>query len=303
MAWLKGPRGAGDFIEIDEPVRFTNDVQISKISSLWGDTWYVDGDGGLTTNTGKTPDTALSTIGAALDLAGDNDTIIVKAGNIAYAEPGLEITQDGLRLIGCQQHPGMFWGAYISGTTDHLLKVNANAVEIAGLTFYNAGDSYSAVYWAENTSTYQGYIHDCSFHGVNTGEYGIYNEIASDPGELVIQHCYFMDYDTAAINYYSSFGVIEDCIFEVPTGKIGIRYEATAIGNRPWGKIINNKFFTDDNNNAVGISFVATPGVGHSLIDGNHFQNFADDAHCISTVNGYTGLNWNQEIVITVATA
>jgi len=268
----------------------------------WGNHYFVDGTDGAEHQGGKKPSEALQTVAQALSAAGNYDTIVLKHGNMGFNEDSLEISKTALRLTGCQPHGGCIYGSYIYSNAGNLLTVTANGVEISNMSFLAYGDTYNCIKWADETPTitYQGYLHDCGFMGSDVGEHGVYMAHGGEAGQLVIERCNFQGFATACIAADGSFNMIKDSFFDVMTAKVGIQVVATA---RPWMKIISNYFFTDDATNADGIVFTGTPTVGNLLIDNNHFQNFAGDSDCIETVNGYSGLNYNNEAAIAVTSA
>jgi hypothetical protein len=69
------------------------------IEKFSGEIWYVDGTGGLDTNSGGTPDLAFATIGAAIAAASAGDRIQVKAQAAKYNENGLDMNLQGLELV------------------------------------------------------------------------------------------------------------------------------------------------------------------------------------------------------------
>jgi len=266
-----------------------------------GKVYYVD-DAATTAGDGRCWASALKLPSAAIALASDFDTITIAEG--AYTESAvITITQKGLRMLGYQAHEGEIYGTYIFRSGDHdLIHVEANSVEIGYLSFLQNVSDYDCIKWASDTgpvTTYQGYIHHCSFKGSDKGEHGIFMVHGGEAGQLVIDHCQFIGFATAAINSDGSSNMISNCVFDIMTAKIGIAFIPHGSG-RPWCKILNNVFYSDDVTNAIGINVTNTPGVGNVIIDGNHFAYFADDNHAVSKRTGYCGINWRDAAVLPV---
>jgi len=313
MAWLKGPRGTGNYIEVNEDVRFMKDVQ-NIGQNLIGDTYYVrdNGDDG---KSGLNISEAFKTLEHAVhDVAGDWDTIILLPSTDAgpyliEASEGtdddnipISITQTGLKIFGGQPTRYM-WGspAIHTHTTTTMVTIDANMVEIGFLSFHDQGAGIS-LQIGQGAVAWRSYIHDCHFGGNNTATYGVDMGGTYDAPFTVIERCYFTGYVEAGIRSNAYYSVVKDCDFEVYTAKYGILHSPTG-GDRPGTRIIDNRFSTTDSTNAVGIQVSGTPTTGRFFVDGNHFVNFVNAAGCISKVNGYAGINYDNETAITAASA
>ena len=267
-----------------------------------GEVYYVrdDGDDG---NSGKTPAQAFETLKFAVSVAGNWDKIIVFPSTdcSTYLEVNpIAITQIGLKIFGAQPTRYM-WGspAIHTHAATTLMTIDANMVEIAFLSFHHQGAGIS-LQIGQTGVAWRAYIHDCHFGGNNEATYGIDMGGTMDAPFTVVERCYFQGYAEAGIRSYAYYSTIKDCDFEVYDSKYGILHTADT-GNRPGTRIIDNRFSTTDSTSAVGIQVSNTPTAGMLFVDGNHFANFNSDAHCISTVAGYTGLNWFGSTVIAVS--
>lgn len=277
-----------------------------------GEVYYVKGgenatDVGSNSNSGKTPAQAFLTLAYAVnDVAGDWDTIIVlpSTDTSTYLESDIPIavTQTGLKIIGGQ--PSRYtWG--IPNIHTHaattLMTIDAGSVEIANLSFHHVGAAIT-LQIGQTAVAWRTYIHDCHFGGNNTSTYGIDMGCLMDAPFTVVERCYFQGYAEAGIRSNAFYSVIKDCDFEVYTAKYGILHSPDT-GGRPGTRIIDNRFSTTDNANAVGIQVSNTPTPGMLFIDGNHLMNFADDNHCMSKQNGYGGINYNMHTAISATKA
>lgn len=316
MAWLKGPRGSGDFVEIKDKVRFYDTVEYMDTNKV-GETYYVRNNGSNDA-LGKSPGKAFETLEYAIHhAAGDWDVIRVLpptdgSAYLVEAVQGVDddsipivISQMGLKIFGGINHPHNLGlptvHTHVSGT--NIFTINVQAVEIAGLNIQAQGTDTTGILMGSTATTPRTYIHDCSFYGVaaTLGNYGI-NAYTFDCSQTVIEHCEFMKWDAAAIQIWGGQGsLIEDCRFMVTTAGQGINWVNNA-ADRPYGFLLDNRFVTEDGTDGVGINVAGTPNQGHVMIDGNRFVGFADAAHCISkgTDLSYNGVNYFGGTLMTV---
>ena len=271
-----------------------------------GEVYYVRNNGS-DSNGGKTPTQAFLTLSQAVETAGAWDKIIVLPSTDcstyleADADLPIEITQTGLKIIGGQPTRYM-WGspAIHTHSTNTIMTIDANMVEIANLSFHDQGAGIS-LQIGEGGVAWRSYIHDCHFGGNNAALYGIDMGGLHDAPFTVIERCYFQGYATAGIRSNAYYSTIKDCDFEVYTAVDGIVHSPTT-GTRPGTRVIGNRFSTIDSTNAVGIEISGTPTAGMFFVDGNHFANFASPAACISKRSGYTGLNYFGSTAIGITT-
>lgn len=228
---------------------------------------------------------------AAVDSAKAWDTIKVMTGGDYDDGEVINITVEGLKILGpgiSNHNTALVLG---SSASHHLITINANHVEIAGLGFTQTKNGYDAIRVATTVDVYKCHIHDCRFDGYGQGEYGIHTGTTYDSPDIVIENNVFRSWQTAGIYANATRDLIRNNEFIVATALKGIDYIPNA-GSRPDGRIYDNRFFTADGTNAVGISVTNTPTAGTLNIDGNKFQYFADNDHCISKRTGYTNLNY-----------
>jgi hypothetical protein len=322
MPWLKGER-VNDFIEINDKVRFQEDVQLFD-RNLLGDTWYVRNNGsdtytaGAAAKNGRAPDAAFATLGYAVSQSAAWDTIIYLPATdcSAYLDSDnmpIELDDMGLRIIGGLTSERQ-WGspALHSHGTDSMIYINNHQIEIANMGFHMQGAAPACIEVGQDTNTWRTHIHGCYFGGNNTALVGIvagnvtgsgygYGSTVDAPC-TTIENCYFDQFATAGIYMNCGYGsVVRNCGFDIGTANYGIIY-GNSTTSRPFGYILDNDFTTTDSTNAVGIEVVNTPSAGYFFVRGNQFVNFADDDHCCSKRTGYMGLNYAGVTAVTITT-
>ena len=236
----------------------------------------------------------VESVTAAVALAGAYDVIKIMPG--VYDEGAvIDITQEGLKIIGSNTTGFMYGTTSLKASAaDHIIfTLSANGIEIANLSFIqsnanivisiNSGTTGSA-------AVYKNHIHDCHF-GSATTTYGIDAGGTWDAVDTIIERCGFVCGANVGVRMNTTRGAISDCVFQIGTAGEGIVHTPTT-GDRPYTRYLDNKFFTEDSTNSVGITVTGTPTVGMLLIDGNTFANFADADHCSTKRTGYVGLNW-----------
>ncbi len=269
--------------------------ELIKVPKAVGTCYFCDWDSGSdTANTGLTWASPYKSITKALTVAGNYATIYVKQG--IYLEGAtLAVTQAGLRIIGVLNHHAQFGQPSIhTHGVETLMTINANQVELANLAFHDQGAGTS-VALGTTTATWRTHIHDCFFGGNDTALYGVDMNGLMDSPNTVVERCYFAGYKTAAIHFSSHESTVRDCIFQIRTADTGILYASNS-ADRPYGNILNCKFFSSDSTDSIGISVSNTPTAGLLMVDGNSFVNFASDDKCISKRTGYTGLNYHNGV-------
>lgn len=284
-----------------------------------GDVLYVKGGESATSvgndsNDGKSPDRAFLTLAGAVDAANDWDKIIVLPSDNTspYLEDDLPITitQTGLKIIGGLTS-GHQWGtpAIHTHSTTNLIEIKAMQVEIAYLGFHQQGAGIILQIGPDPSAWWRTHIHDCYFGGNNTATYGAIlgnvtgSGVASaqniDAPCTILERCYFSFFTESCIYMNCGYGsVVRDCFLDIGTDESGIMY-GNDTTSRPFGYITDNRFTTIDSTDSLGIEVVNSPTAGYAFFDGNRFNNFADDAHCITTVNGLAAVNYNCSSVIT----
>ena len=237
--------------------------------------WYVDKNktGPAVSGDGLTWDKAFLTITEAVAAAGDYDIIFI--GHGVYSEAAtVAITQLGLKIFGAGTS-GYIWGptSMKSNTAaDHMLTINSNEVEIAGLDFITNTTSKNAIQMSSTTTTYKVHIHDCHFGGGGTTNIGINCSLTQDTVDMHVERCEFYNYSTAAIVLSGTRTKVTDCLFFVPAAGIGIDIRDTG-ANRP-DKLISGNKIIGSNSTDTGIKLPSTePTPGTILIDGNTVTN------------------------------
>lgn len=252
--------------------------------------WYVDTNKTVdVTGNGTTWTEAFLTITEALAAAGDNDVIFVAPGD--YDEgAALAVTQDGLKIIGPgNDHQNVV--LILSDTASHhLMTIDANNVEIAGLGFTQTKDNYNGIVLAGTEASYKVHIHDCRFDGYSAGEYAIKCDDTNDAPDLLVENCVFRSWQTACIYANATRDIYRNNKFLVTTAKTGIVYVPDA-GDRPDGLIYENYFLGASGTTTVGVSLSNTPTAGLLLISQNYFAGTWDTTIEASTatacVNNY----------------
>lgn len=246
---------------------------------------YVDA-GVSESKDGLSWDTAFKTISEANAAAVAGDTILIRAGE--YDEgASIVVTKAGLKFLGqntsSNQNNVMILG---SSATHTLIDVGANEVEIAGIGFTQ---TKAASMISVTSGSWKAHIHGCKFDGYGAATSGV--TVTGDCPDIHVERNLFRSINGSNIVSNSTRGRYNDNKFIVVAAKSGIEHTPNA-GDRPDSMIEDNRFFTLDNTNAVGITVTNTPTAGALFVNGNQFVYFADDDHCISKRTGYTGLNY-----------
>jgi len=289
--YTNGPYNFSEHITFQGGVGGTG-VLVIKDSQIW----YVDGNktAPAASGTGLSPEEAFLTLTEAVAAAGDYDVIFVGPGYYSEAAT-IDITQHGLKIFGTGN--GAQWGpcGFGSATSgDHILTINANRVEIAGIAFWCLTDGKDGIQIGTTYDAWNTWIHDCAFGtgvGGNTlGEYGVKVNETEDCANTLIENCYFHYMSTAAIVVNATRCTIRNNI--IWSNAIGIDCELTG-DTRANCAILNN--YIVGRNSGTGIKLNATePTDGTVLIADNVVANFTTnitqskgDAGCVN--NGTSG--------------
>lgn len=244
-------------------------VQVVKDSNIW----YVDKNktSPASSGDGKSWENAFLTVTEAISAAGNYDIIFIGQG--VYSEAAtLTITQTGLKIFGAGTS-GYIWGptSLKSDTcADHLIKVEANGVEIAGLDFIANTNAKDAIRLATTADIYKTHIHDCHF-GASNGEYGVYIGDTYDAVDTHIERCEFNDLVTAGIRLNGTRCKVTNCLFFVPASGIGIEYVPDT-GDRPNSAILHN-YMMGSSSSDTGIKITNSPTAGTFIIADNYIAN------------------------------
>ncbi len=235
--------------------------------------WYVD-IGQSASGNGKSPKTAFITTAEAVAAAGDHDTILIMSNDIeTIAAAGIDITQEGLRILGAASSEAAQNAAFkITSGTASMFRILADRVEIAGI-YMSQRTAYPCITIGSASvgAVYETHIHNCNIDGyAGTATYGItgYNQTA-DTVSLVVEDCYFQNFGTAAIHANGTRDTYRRNTFIVATSTTGIYVKANA-GDRQHTCIVDNYFtgITD----AVGIEFAGTPTAGTLFLMRNYLS-------------------------------
>ncbi len=246
-------------------------LQVVKDSQVW----YVDKNktSPAISGDGLTWDTAFLTITEAVAAAGDYDVIFI--GHGVYSEAAtVNITQLGLKIFGAGTS-GYIWGptSMKSNTAaDHMLSINANEVEIAGLDFIANTTSKNAIQMGSTATTYKVHIHDCHFGGGGTTNIGINCSLVQDTVDMHVERCEFYNHSTAGFVLSGTRTKVTDCLFFVPAAGIGLDIRDTGLG-RP-DKLIDGNKIIGSNSTDTGIKLPAGDiTAGAILISNNIVTN------------------------------
>ena len=266
--------------------------------------WYVDSGktSPTTSGDGLSPEGAFLTLLEAVTAAGNYDTIIVMQNAIAtIATAGITITQIGLRILGCNGHPGRQAGALKKtvGTTAMFI-ISADRVEIAGLNLsMRTAGTCIQIGTATNSGggIYQAYIHDCNFDGYDTALYAIkaYDDTV-DAVNIVVENCFFKGHVTAAIYANSTRDTYCNNFFDVGADNTGI-YVANIDGSRGYTLIYDNMFIGQTGTTTKAVDFAGnntkgTVGVFRNLLAGDFNVTIDDntgDPGCLNYQGSTTG--------------
>ena len=286
--------GSGRFknVQVDQNMF----VQGSPLYTVVGDIWYVDKNKSSgVSGSGKTWASAFMTLTEAVAAAGAYDTIYM--GHGLYAEAAtIEIvsTQRGLKIFG----PGTGGVATTDGISsatsgDTILIINADKVEIAGITFWCLTDTKHGIDIGEDYDGYDNWIHDCSFAtgtADNTkGEYGIKLNNTDDCVGTLIENCYFHYMSTAAIVVAATRCTIRNNT--IWTSAIGVDLEQSA-GSFVCCLVADN-YIIGNNSSDTGIKLASTEATDGSILLANNIitncaTNITTGKSVMSQVNNQT---------------
>jgi len=228
-----------------------------------GNVYYVD-DSVSASGDGTSWDEAYKTISEAVDAASAFSDIYIAPGD--YDESGvLDITTEGLRLIGSgDMHRNVSMLYRTSGSYD-LMTINAHHCEIIGLALSAAPDTKSGIVISGASASYKTRIANCRLDGWS-GEYGIY---LNESPDTIIENCVIRSWNTAGIYVNSTRTLIRNCIFHVVAAKIGIEH-VPAGGNRPDNVYVDNLFSGATSSTTTAIKFTGAPSDGTIICARNY---------------------------------
>jgi len=186
-----------------------------------GKIFYVDGNAGNNNNSGVIPTEPWKTIKHALTKCVDyrNDYILVLDH---YQETfPISVNKASVHIIAIAPYTvaPLMPMVYLTASGDTtIFNIAADFVEIAGFEF-GAGASHGGIEWTA-TKGY-GWIHDCAFGRMQTGQDGIKVPAGFDAVEMVISDCIFgsgLTRHGIFIDHNMTRGLIQDNIFRAVTG-------------------------------------------------------------------------------------
>jgi hypothetical protein len=302
MPLVKARRATDGFLDVNDPIRFTNSVIINSGYPL-GKTYYVRNNGTDSTDEawGLSATTPFDTGAYAVSKMSAWDRLIWLPSTdcSAHHEVGvitIPATKYGLKIIGLLSSSHQ-WGSpnIHHALTASLVNSLAHQVEICniGLHHEGAGTSVTIAPDSGNTHVWRNHIHDCYFGGNGTALVAIaVGGTGTDAPCSIIEDCHIQNYTTTLIVANCGYGsIVRNCFLVIETAGIGIEYVPNST-SRPFGFITGNKFTTSDASGGYGIKVTNTPTAGYLFIDDNSFNNFADAAHAMTKHDGYLGKNY-----------
>ncbi len=250
--------------------------------------WYVDSGktSPAASGDGLTWGHAFLTLAEAVAAAGDYDTILIAPNTIqTIASGGISITQNGLKIFGAgSSEAGKQCSLKISAGTSPMFTVTGDRFEIAGLNL-SCRIAYPAIQIGDTDGQahYFIHIHHCFLDGYGTATFGIANgPTASDwtaqadaPG-LVVEHCYFSSFATAAIIANGTEDTYRYNTIHVATDTTGIDILKHTAGRTPC-LITDNRFYGVANTSTKGVYQATKLSTGSLLIANNLFGGTFDE--------------------------
>jgi len=208
------------------------------------DVWYVDKNlGSGVSGDGKTWDTAFLTLTEAVAAAGAYDVIFMGRGYYTEAATiTIASTQRGLKIFGPTTGGVPTSNGLSSATSgDDILIINADDVEIAGITFWCLTNGKDGIDIGADYDGYNNWIHDCCFltgnAGNDLGEYGIKANNTDDCVGLLIENNTFYFMSTAGVAVHATRATVRNNT--VWSNSIGIDVQNTA-GSRAGCLVADN---------------------------------------------------------------
>jgi len=260
----------------DQRVAFTQGasglgVQVYKGSDIW----YVDTHVTSSGN-GKSWDQAFKTLTEAVAIAGSYDTIYMGRGYYTEAATiTIASTQRGLKIFGpTTGGVPTSNGLSSAASSDHILIIDADDVEIAGITFWCLTNGKDGIRVGNAYDGYNNWIHDCCFLTGNAdndlGEYGIKANATDDCVGLLIENNLFYFMSTAGIAVHATRATIRNNV--VWSNAIGIDVQ-NAAGSRAGCTVIDNYLIGRQTGSTVGIKLAETTD-GYVFVANNIVTNF-----------------------------
>jgi len=255
--------------------------------------WYVDSGktGPAVSGDGLTWKNAFMTLAEAVTAAGDFDTILIAPNAIeTIAAAGIDITQEGLRIIGSASTEAAQCAAFkITAGTASMFRILANRVEICNV-YLSQRTAYPCIEIGSATvgAVYETHIHNVAFDGYGTATYAVrgYNG-AVDTVCLVVEDCYMQSFATAALEANGTRDTYRRNTIQVPVDTTGIHVTKTG-GDRMPCFIVDNYFVGIANSSTTGIEFDGNTTAGKVLVIKNMFAGTWDTS--ITAQTGQVGV-------------
>lgn len=263
ITFMQGAGGAG--------------VQVVKDSQIF----YVDKNktGPAASGNGLSWQTAFLTLTEAVAAAGAYDIIYMGRGYYQEAAV-IEIvsTQRGLKIFGPTSGGIPTSNGLSSATsTDDILIINADDVEIAGITFWCVTNAKNGIDIGEDYDGYNNWIHDCCFITGDAqgslGEYGIKVNNTDDCVGTLIENNFFHYMSTAAIVAHATRCTIRNNTVYVGQNAIGFDLQSEGSA-RPTLTCTGNTLI-GNGTGQTGVKIATTqPAAGHLLLANNIITSF-----------------------------
>ena len=268
-------------LQWDQYVQFSQGVGGAGVQVVEGSQiWYVDKhkSSGVS-GTGNSWNDAFMTLTEAVAAAGAYDVIYMGRGYYTEAAT-IEITssQRGLKIFGPTTGGVPTSNGLSSATSgDDILYINADDVEIAGITFWCLTNGKDGIDIGEDYDGYNNWVHDCCFLTGNAdndlGEYGIKANNTDDCVGLLIENNYFYFLSTAGLVVGATRATVRNNM--IWSNSIGLDLTAHTGGTHSGLAVYNNKLIGRQTGSTVGIKLAATePTDGHIFISDNIVTNF-----------------------------
>ena len=232
-------------------------------------------------NDGESPQTPLATISQAHTncVAGRHDTICLIGGTHTPSS-AVTISKNYVRVVSMVPYAATIAGPGII--------VDADGVEFAGLRFTDTA-STNALKFADSTDTTGGHVHHCKFIGAaDASAVGIVvgeNSSGNDAAEVIIENCYFTEWNGGAVTIFGSYCQFKDNFIKAPTGStcmtLGDYGTAAAVGNRDGLVIADCRFLGASTAcTSLGVTIAGAEGnTGLYVLEGCFFGHLGDNSN------------------------
>lgn len=264
-------------------ISFAQGAAGAALSFIKKDTqvWYVDSGktGPAASGDGLTWEEAFLTLQEAVTAAGDFDTILIAPNAIeTVAATGIDITQEGLRIIGSASTEAAQCAAFkITAGTASMFRILANRVEICNI-YLSQRTAYPCIEIGSATvgAVYETHIHNIAFDGYGTATYAVRGYGGTvDTVCLVVEDCYLQSFATAGLESNGTRDTYRRNTIQVPVDTTGIHVTKTG-GDRAPGFIADNIMCGIANSSTTGIEFDGNTTLGKMIVARNLFTGSFD---------------------------